>query len=531
MDIPTGSDPPGPSPASNGEPSLSSIRRILFAAESERINQLDQEKERLKSEIDALKAQLAALQAELVVTEKRLREEADGLADDIDGVIARRVTAAPEDMAEALGPVMAGALRAQERQSRGELAEAVAPVMGEALERQIQQSRHSLIEALYPIIGDVALRYVGEYFRELQRNIDARLKSTFSLGQFGRRIRARLGGVSDTDLVMRDALPFQVREIFLIERGSGLLLARAGSDKAVDSDLISGMLTAVRDFMHDSFESQEASSSIDEIQYGEQRIIVQDGQLCYLAVVIHGIEPSGFRAELHRIINRLHTDHYRALQSFDGDMSRLGELQPSLDQIAVELGDMTAPADKPAPLTRGQKLALAGMGIGGALLLAFACFYLQFTLALLPVAFGTSTPTPTSTTMPSPTYTVTSTMTATPSPTPTATATQTPTATPTMTPTDVPTETPEPLTTPEPTDIPLAIIPNRPVWTYREPSLESEQLDIIEAGTPLTLVETDYPWLLIEWQSPFGPRQGWLSTRYLDITGTIPPELSPSPTP
>src|SRR5690606_2607647 len=112
MDVPAGSglsDPPPSTP--DGEPSLSSIRRILFAAESERIDQLDQEKERLVVEIDRLQAQLAALQGELSATEARLRQETAGLADDIDDVIARRADAAPEEMAEALGRVMAGALR------------------------------------------------------------------------------------------------------------------------------------------------------------------------------------------------------------------------------------------------------------------------------------------------------------------------------------------------------------------------------------------------------------------------------------
>jgi len=531
MDIP----PPGagsldqtPS-TTNGEPSLSSIRRILFATESERIDQLGQENERLEREIDALKTQLTALQAELDAAEARLRQESDDLAGDIDGVIARRVATAPSEMAEALGPVMAGALRAQERRSPEDLSDAVAPVLGEALEKSIRESRQSLVEALYPIIGDMTLRYIGEFFREFQRNIDARLKSTFSLGQYARRVKAQLGGVSDVDLVVRDALPFQVREIFLVERGSGLLLARSGSDKAVDSDLISGMLTAVRDFMHDSFEQQESPSAIDEIQYGEQRIIVQDGRLCYLAVVINGIEPPGFHADLRRFINQLHSDHDQTIRSFDGDMSWLGEVQSSVDQLTIDLNDAAVPTDKPKPLTRGQKIMLAGAGLGGALLLGFACFYLQFTLALLPLAFGDPSPTPTSTATLGPTYTPTATVTATPSPTSTPSATPTVSATPTA----MPTDTPEPtvMITTKPTDIPFTLVPGSPVWVYRGPSLDSESFDIIETGTPLVMLESDYPWLLVEWQSPFGTKQGWLTVRFLDITGTPPAELVPTPAP
>lgn len=525
MDVPAGSgssDPPPSTPG--GEPSLSSIRRILFAAESERIDQLDQEKDRLEAEIARLQALLAALQAELSATEARLRDETAGLAGGIDDVIARRAEAAPEEMAEALGPVMAGALRVQERRSREDLVDAVAPVLGEAIEEQIRESRHSLVEALYPIIGDMTLRYIGEFFREFQRNIDARLKSTFGPGQFARQARARLRGVSDADLVVREALPFRVREMFLIESGTGLLLARAGSDEAVDSDLISGMLTAVRDFMHDSFERQEDLSPVDEVQYGEQRIIVQDGRLCYLAVVIHGIEPPGFRADLRRFVNRLHADHHQSIRTFDGDMSRLDEIQSSVSRLAIDLESMTAP-DKPKPLTRGQKAALAIAGIGGVLLLGLACFFLQFTLALLPLAFGDPSSTPTLTVTPSPTQPLTPTMTATPTATPSPTSTATPTDT--TTPTNTATSAPEATATAEATVIPFTVVTNRPVWAYSEPSLASNQVAAIDAGTPLTFIESADPWLLFEWQSTLGPQQGWLSIRWVALTGTPPPEFPP----
>ena len=526
MDFSADSGPPDQSPStSNGEPSLSSIRRILFASESERIDQLDQERIRLESEIDELKTHLATLQAELAAAEARLRDETVVLTDSIDDVIARRAQAAPEEMAEALGPVMAGAIRVQERQSREELIDAVGPILGEAIEEQIRDSRHSLVEALYPIIGDMALRYIGEFFREFQRNIDARLKSTFDLGQFFRRAEARLRGVSDADLMVRDALPFQVREVFLIESGTGILLARSGSDEAIHSDLISGMLTAVRDFMHDSFERQEGPSPVDEIQYGDQRIIVQDGRLCYLAVLIHGIEPSGFRANLRRFVSQLHADHHQTIHTYDGDMSRLDEVQSSIDQLAIDLTGSAAPDDEPKPMPRGQKLALIGAGFGGMLLLGLACYYLQFTLALLPVAFGSPSPTPTQTATPSPTHTSTPTMM--PTSVPTATATPSPTHTSTATP--KPTAMPEP--TAEATVVPFVLMAGQPVWTYSEPSMTASTVGIIEAGTPLTLIEVRDPWLLLEWQSAFGPRQGWLTARLINVTGTPPADFPTPATP
>ncbi len=524
MDASPVNDPPTPpaEPPRDGDVSLSSIRRILFAAESERLDRLDGEKRRLEGEIASLQERLAALQEDLAAAEGRLHEETAALAAEIDVVIAHRAAAAPEEMAEALGPVMAGALRVQDRQARADLVDAVSPVLGEAIETQIRQSRQSIVEALYPIIGEMAARFIGESFRELQRNIDARLKS-IGPERYARHTAARLRGVPVSDVEMRDALPFSVREIFLIESGSGLLLTRAGGDNAVDSDLISGMLTAVRDFMHDSFRQGEGHAPMDEIQYGEQRIIIQEGRLCYLAVVIHGIEPPGFRAELHRFITRLHSDHYQTLQTHAGDASMLGDIPPTVERLATELTGLAPPPHAAKPMTRGQKWALALGGLGGLLALLLGCFYLQFTLALLPVAFGDDTATPTLTA----TLTATPTATLTATPTSTATPTATETATASATPTTTPTATHSP--TPTQTIMPFALVTNRLVWLFAEPNLDAEMLGPLESGTAVTLIDYDNPWLLVEWQSATGPQRGWLSTRWVEWTGTPPPDFPGAP--
>ena len=509
------------------EPSLATIRRLLFASETDRIDHLESEKSRLADDISILQARLNVLQAEMAAAEARLRQQTDALADGIDDVIAHKAAASPEEMAEALGPVMAGAIRVQERRSRDDLVDAVSPVLSEAIQVQIRDSRQSLVEALFPIIGEMAQRYIGEFFHELQRNIDARLKSSFGPERFARRTQARLRGVSVSELEMRDALPFHVREIFVIQSGSGLLLARNGSGdepgEGIDSDLISGMLTAVRDFMHDSFGRQGETTPMDEIQYGQQRIIIQDGRLCYLAVVLSGIEPPGFRAELRRYLNRLHSDQREVLENFSGDMSELGELPQSVGHLATDLAGMVAPDEGPKPLTKGQKRLLTLGGLGGVLLLGLACFYLQFTLALLPLAFGDPTATPTATA--SPTATVTATPTATTSPTATATTTPSATASPSSTPTA--TFTLMPTMTIEP----FSVRVKGPVWAYAEPDLTSAQVAALENGLPVTIVTYANPWLLVEWQTDLGPQRGWLSIRWVDFSGTPPAELQLTPQP
>lgn len=525
MDNPAGSGPVDmpPTNSPDDDNSISSIRRLLFANEIGRIDQLEKEKAALETEIAALQARLLALQTDMTAAEARLRDQTTAIATDIDSIIAHKAKEAPEDMAAALGSVMAGALREQEKHSREELVDAVSPVLSDAIKIEIRESRQSFVEALFPIIGEVVQRYVGEFFRELQRNIDARLKSAIGPERVARRANARLRGIPASDLEIRDALPFNIREMFLIQSGSGLLIAHNGSDQAVDSDLISGMLTAVRSFMRDSFNKQEAADPLDEIQYGEQRIIIQDGRLCYLAVVIGGIEPPGFRAELRRYLNRLQSSRSVELSDFNGDMSTLGDIPESLGGLSADLTAMVPSIDEPKPLTKGQKMLLGLGGLGGLLLLGLACFYLQFTLALIPVAFGDPSPSPTLTA--TPTFTPTPTATASPTATPTPTHTTTPTATSTST----ATVTPTPTDLPTVTLIPFTMITNRPVLAFSAPDLASEVIAPIDANTRIEIISYDDPWLLVQWPSAAGTQQGWISIRWVNVTGTPPPELQLQP--
>src|SRR4030095_11117532 len=93
--------------------------------------------------------------------------------------------------------------------------------------------------------------------------------------------------------------PFQVLEIFLIHRETGLLLRVLTQDPKLvaDSELISGMLTAIRDFAQDAL-GQGQGGDLDEVQYVDKRILIESTRYIYIALVSQGIEPIGFRNEV-----------------------------------------------------------------------------------------------------------------------------------------------------------------------------------------------------------------------------------------
>ena len=207
----------------------------------------------------------------------------------------------------------------------------IAPVMGDAIRHAIRESREEMVEALYPIIGQLVVRAVAEAVRELARSVDARMRSALRPGAYLRQWRARLSGVSGGELALRQALPFQVAEVFLIHRESGLLLSYLTRDPVMpaDMDVISGMLVAIRDFTADAF-GRGQSESLDEIQYGQRRVLIEATELAYLATVVDGYEPMGYRAQMRTLLTHIQAMRERDLRRYDGDAGVFADVSPEL---------------------------------------------------------------------------------------------------------------------------------------------------------------------------------------------------------
>lgn len=492
---------------------LKDVRDRLYEIES----RIESVQDRTQSDDENLRRQLDDLLVEL----ERLRglaREADDRSRDLKTeieILQRRAQADSEGLIARVTPVLGDMIGRSIRDSRDEMAEALGPVMGEAIRVQIRDSRKDMVEALYPVIGETVQKAIGEFAREFQRNIDARLQAAFGPRGVLRNTVARLRGVSPSQLAMRDSLPFAIKEIFLIQHGSGLLIAHShhSSAEIADSDLISAMLTAIRDFARDSFGHGSREEELDEIQYGDQRIIIQSGRVAYLAVVSTGVEPEGFHARLRAFVSELHVKYEKTLRQFSGDPTMLPNLQPKIARLIAE----STGGSGTRPMSRRLKV---GIGLGiifGILLIALACFYLQFTIALYPVAFPS--PTPTATGTPTATPTATSTQTFTPTATNTATLTPTPTYTPTLT------ATPTFTFTPSATPTPYKAFAAGNVWIRRVPNRLDPHVEVLLIGTPVTVLASYGRWLEVEWTDNLGYHRGWVPEYWITLTESVDPAL------
>ncbi len=394
------------------------------------------------------------------------------------------------------------------------LVAAVSPILGDAIRRQVREDRDALIESLYPIIGQLIGRAVAESIRDLARTIDERMRTSLSPAHLLRRARARAAGVSDAEFLLRDALPFQVAEIFLVHRESGLLLlhlSRPGADDAPvedNADLVTGMLTAIRDFAQDAF-GRGQEGQLDEIQYGNRRILIEACQHVYLAVVVDGIEPAGFRAKLRERAVEVENRYNEVLKRYDGDASQFAAARPTMNELLLD----GAGQEVSAGLSGSQKAVVFALAGVLTVCLLGACLgsaaWVRNALSRPAyVVVVTATPGPTAT--PTRTPTATATPTRTPQPTSTLTPTATPTRTPTVRPTATRTLNPAPLSR-------VAVVAN----VRSQPGLAAQILEQAPVGKSFTVLGRDPTGGWLEVCCTAQGETGWLAAALVTIEGSM----------
>ena len=123
-----------------------------------------------------------------------------------------------------------------------------------------------------------------------------------------------------------------IEDIFLLHR-SGLLLKHYTRRLRpnVDSDVLSGMLVAVQDFIKDSFRGEKGQ--LNEIRFGEIRIVIMEGKWTILAAVVRGVRPFDIQPELGVALADLEAKYEDPLIDWDGTMDQIGDVDKIMGDL------------------------------------------------------------------------------------------------------------------------------------------------------------------------------------------------------
>lgn len=242
----------------------------------------------------------------------------------------------PKEFADAVSAVLPAAFSLASQDER--LGQAVAPTVERATQASIRKNPRTMVDILYPVMGPAIRKAIAETLDATLQSLNQAIKHSLSWRGLKWRIEAWRTGSTFADVVLRHTAVYQVDHVFLIHRKAGLLLAHVAREDAITQDpqMVSAMLSAIQDFVRDSFDEKEASEghSIDSLRLGDLLLWCEEGPHAFLAAVIHGNPPPQLRNRLVESLSAVHEQWRTPLAEFEGDtdaFAAVGEqLRPCL---------------------------------------------------------------------------------------------------------------------------------------------------------------------------------------------------------
>ena len=126
--------------------------------------------------------------------------------------------------------------------------------------------------------------------------------------------------------------PTIVDEVFLMTT-NGMLIKhytrRLRPDQ--DEDILAGMLTAVQNFIKESFRYE--TGGLGKLEFGKLKMVLEHGRLIYIAAVLSGREPPELRGRLRRLIEDIERTRFDSSGLWDGNMSSFEDLRPEVQRL------------------------------------------------------------------------------------------------------------------------------------------------------------------------------------------------------
>ena len=274
------------------------------------------EPKELEFELDA-DGDLGRLQEILTIPEvKRLRARLDD----------------PDVRAKEISDIIPQALTLSGGKEDNHLARSLKPTLAKSIEDSARENPQVLADAIFPVLGPAIRKSIQDAFQVLVQRLQMTLEYATTAKGWKWRLEAMRTGRSFAEVVLYHTLVYRVEQVFLIHKEKGILLQHisAPSVEVRDGDMISGMLTAITDFVKDSFDSKEGDE-LNSLNLGDLTVWIESGPRASLAVVVRGNAPFGLRKTMQEQIEAIHQEFEKQLYDFQGETVYFDPARPRLE--------------------------------------------------------------------------------------------------------------------------------------------------------------------------------------------------------
>lgn len=308
--------------------------------------------------------QLEETQHRFLALESRLND-AEHRTQELASFLPEAIRQASEQAHIAAMEAMKQSVEEQAEQSKTvsfepDLTESLQEPVTQCIRKSIQNDASVFANALFPVMGPAIRKSINESLKSLVQSINHSVEQSLSPQGIAWRLEAMRTGQSFAEIVLQKTVIYQVDQVFLIHKDSGLLIQHLHREdvEVGDSDAVSGMLTAIQDFTRDSF-SASKDEELDSVNIGQFTVWLERGPYAVLACVVRGVAPYKLRGTMREMLEAVHARYSRHLEHFNGDPTLLEGCRSLLSKTLQ--AELKPEAKKPKKYLLSPTLIMVGL--------------------------------------------------------------------------------------------------------------------------------------------------------------------------
>jgi len=257
-----------------------------------------------------------------------------------------------EQARDIVGEVLTEALHDRQKKD-GSIDKVLLPIVEASVEHSVVHNSDRLISYLYPLLGDLIRKSVGAFLSNFIEKTNQLIEYSFTVKGLKWRFKAWRAGISFTQYVLSQTYNYRVEHVLLIHKETGLLLKSVNLEQQSqnDIDLISSMLSAINDFVGDSFQTSKdgQKEQLQTVSTDSFKLLIRSGPSAIIVAAVTGNPPQQVSEQLQITLEEIHRLYIDELDHFDGDSSLFKNAENQLrdclltEEIKTELSSNKKP--------------------------------------------------------------------------------------------------------------------------------------------------------------------------------------------
>lgn len=223
-----------------------------------------------------------------------------------------------------VGDVLAEAIHDRQKKD-GAINKVLQPLVENSVENSVENNSERMVSSLYPLVGSLVRKSVTAFLTDFMEKTNQLIENSFTFKGIKWRINAWQSGVSFAQYVASMTFVYRVEHVLLIHRETGILLKSVDYDSEIksDADLISSMLSAINDFVGDSFIADEdgIKEQLQTVSTDSFTLLIKPGPEAIVVAAVSGNPPHAISNQLQLTLEDIHQMYFNELRHFDGDCS------------------------------------------------------------------------------------------------------------------------------------------------------------------------------------------------------------------